>query len=594
MPKDETLSANRLRNRLLWLDALRLVIALLVLGAILLQRRGGKQFFSRDPVEAYYIIVAAAIIGIFYLALLGSAKIRNIRSHASLQIGIDVILESLLVYFTGGVDSIFAYLFFASILAAALLSSTRMALLLASCATILLSSITILYFFYGHANLALPYFAKPNVPLEATHSGNLEFLLAYLFFFSLSLHLVAFLSGRLAAELGRTRIVNEEILENIAGGVIAVDRDGMVAFINAQAKRMLTMSPSRKGVGRHISTMFAGRDAGSPHVREDIPLPQVARWHLALECRQDGSPPCMENPWKPLLDALVSNTAANCTIETVDSAGKIVSIEMVTTQLRDGEGHLRGTIAFLNDVSLVRDMARARAHIESLRMVAKFSAGMAHEIRTPLAALHGCVQELAETYTPPTPAGQRLLDIVIKESTRLNRIVSDFLEFAKERPLEPSRQDVRGLAEEVVILLQRTELAAAVEFSLEVPADLVWSVDAEQMKQVLVNLVQNALEAVATRSAKGEQDRPCISLRSWRARGTDGGERVFLEVADNGPGIAAGDAERIFEPFYTTKPGGTGMGLAIASRICEAHGGSIEVRSSADTRTVFTVILPAH
>lgn len=575
MPKDETLSAGRLRNRLLWLNVLRLVVALIVLAAILLQKRGGKQFFSRDPVEAYYIVLAAAIVGVFYLILFSAAKVRNVRSHASLQIGVDVILESLLVYFTGGVDSIFAYLFFASILAAALLSSGRMALLLASCATVLLASITILYFFCGHTNQELPYFVKPYIPLAAAHKGNLEFLLAYLFFFGLSLHLVAFLSGRLAAELGRIHIVTDEIVENIAGGIIAVDRDGMVAFINTQAKRMLAIPATHRYTGKHISEVFSAS--------------------ATQQSATNNLHPCgVRSAWAPLLDALSRNEAAKCTIELVNSAGKVVPIEMITTQLRDGEGFLRGTIAFLNDVSLARDIARAQAHIESLRMVSKFSASMAHEIRTPLAALHGCAQELAESYTPTSPASRKLLDIVIKEASRLNRIVSDFLEFARERPLRPSRQSVRSLVEEVITLLQRTDSAAGVEFKVDVPADVVWSVDPEQMKQVLLNLVQNAIEAVTEAHSKGQQDKPSVSLKGWRARTGDGTERVFLEVTDNGIGLAAVDnIERIFEPFYTTKPGGTGMGLAIAAKICEAHGGSIEVRSTPAAETVFTVILPA-
>ncbi|MDQ7780707.1 MAG: ATP-binding protein [Planctomycetota bacterium] len=586
----QTVQAGRLHARLLWLTVLRVVAAFLVLGAVLLQKIGGRQLFQRDPTEAYYVILAACILSVAYLVAF--RWICNDRDHATFQIGMDVVFESLLVYFTGGVDSIFAYLFFASILAAALLSSTRMAVLLASLATILLSSVTIIYFYSGLEGIRLPYFAVPNVPSESIHHGNLNFVLTYLFFFALSLHLVAFLSGRLAAELGRVRIVNDEILDNIAGGVLAVDVNGIIAFINTQAKRMFAVPGDEKWSGRHVEELFRrvmapapgrsaeGRaDAGAtPAPGRPAPGPETLDSASA-----DG-----QGSWRSLLDALVSGTPADWGIEVTGRDGKSMPVEIVTTLLQDAEGQPRGTIAFLHDVSLKRDIIKARAHIESLRLVGRFAAGMAHELRTPLAAVRGCVQELSENHAPTSEMGRKLLEIVLKESSRLNRIVTDFVEFTRDRPIDRVETDLHGLVEEVVILMKRGDLGRDANIAVEIPDGLRAWIDPEQMKQVLVNLIQNALE-----SLPGKPGRVAVRGRMQAAGAEDGQKKVLIEVADTGRGIQPEEMEDIFEPFFSTKPAGTGMGLAIAQRICETHGGDIEARSTPGGETVFTITLPA-
>jgi two-component system, NtrC family, sensor histidine kinase HydH len=221
--------------------------------------------------------------------------------------------------------------------------------------------------------------------------------------------------------------------------------------------------------------------------------------------------------------------------------------------------------------SILRAAARERqlAHERRLASLGEMSAVLAHEIRNPLASLKGNAQLLAERLPPGEKARQKA-DRVVEEAIRLETLTNNLLVFVRtgelaRRPTAPAE------------LLR--EAAAAVDPEIEVDAADAppsWSLDAERLRQVLVNLLENAVQAG-----------PPV-----RARVSSSGGRLVFEVEDHGPGVAAADAERIFEPFFTKRAQGTGLGLAVAKRVVELHAGTIAVEDAPGGGARFRVTIP--
>lgn len=216
---------------------------------------------------------------------------------------------------------------------------------------------------------------------------------------------------------------------------------------------------------------------------------------------------------------------------------------------------------------------------DRLSALGRLSAGLAHEIRNPLAAIEGAAEILEQDSLGPQ-ARQEFLAIIRKECRRLNRLLTTLLDFARPRPPERRRVELERVFEDVVRLVQRSAEQKGIALRTQVAPDLpVLVADAEQLTQVLLNLTLNAVQAM---SQGGE-----IRLE---ALPDPGGVRIA--VRDQGPGIAEADLERIFDPFYTTRSEGTGLGLAVAHQIVAQHGGWIRAEPNPDRGMTFWVWLP--
>lgn len=224
---------------------------------------------------------------------------------------------------------------------------------------------------------------------------------------------------------------------------------------------------------------------------------------------------------------------------------------------------------------------------EKLAALGVLAAGVAHEIRNPLTAIKARLFTQQKRLSPGSPAAEDA-SIIHSEIHRLERIVREFLEFA--RPADPTRRRTssRDLLVEVQKLLASGSPDQPFAISLEPGPDLPLHIDPNQIKQVLINLVRNAIEA----TGPGGQVRLRCQVAERRFAGTLRPAHV-LEVIDNGPGIADEARDRLFDPFFTTKADGTGLGLAIAARIVERHGGALEYQSSKADGTCFSIALPA-
>jgi len=262
--------------------------------------------------------------------------------------------------------------------------------------------------------------------------------------------------------------------------------------------------------------------------------------------------------------------------------------------LRGEGGEPGGYVAIFQDVTDVVKMEQELRRSSRLAGVGELAASIAHEIRNPLAAISGSVELLR---SGEGEDGARLMDIVLREIGRLDALIRDFLQYARPAPPKLEAVALAGLFEDVVRMLEPS-LPPGVRLEREADPGAAALADPTQLRQVLWNLVRNALEAldgpgVVRLSASRVAGPPQAGPADGRKRGAEGPGSVEIVVADTGRGIALADLERIFDPFYTTKPEGTGLGLPTVHRIVESHGGALSVESQTGVGTRFRVRLPA-
>ncbi len=354
---------------------------------------------------------------------------------------------------------------------------------------------------------------------------------------------------RTARELDRVRIDNDVVLRHLATGIIAVDQHGVVGYLNPAAETVLGTRVIELR-GRHISMALPERLAA---LRE-----------IVLETMRS------------------QHGRARAELLLYGHSGRSLPVGVSTNVLMH-EGEMTGVVAVFQDLTEVREMERRVRRNETLAEVGALAAGIAHELRNGLKPIAGSVEYLQRELKLEGEEAE-LMDLIARESARLNRFVTELLTYSRERDLALESVDLGDhLGEVVDVLLHDPRRGADVEVRY-VPAGvpMMVSMDPGQMRQVWLNLAINALEAVG---AKGRLD------IAWQA--LDGG-LVGVEFIDSGAGIAAEDLPRVGEPFFTTKRGGTGLGLAIAQRIVERHGGVLILESEPGHGTTARVQLPVR
>ncbi|MBX3271922.1 MAG: GAF domain-containing protein [Sandaracinaceae bacterium] len=250
------------------------------------------------------------------------------------------------------------------------------------------------------------------------------------------------------------------------------------------------------------------------------------------------------------------------------------------------------------EVQLLRGLAaQASIAIENSRLYQRLrqrdrlaelggmAAGLAHEIRNPLGAIKASAQFLAEP--GGEPGAREFLDIIVEETDRLNRVVSSFLDYARPSPGDAAPTDINAAVQRTLTLLGPDLGDVEIRLELASPLPRV-RIDAERLRQVLINLCQNAAQAMegtgqlTVRTVERTQRNFAGEVRHW----------IELSVADTGPGIPQKILSTLFVPFVTTKDRGTGLGLAISQRIVSSAGGDIEARSAEGVGSTFVVRLP--
>ena len=503
------------------------------------------------PIQFPLFLLATGGLGASsLLLLLGPMPGAERRHFAFLQVVLDTSIVTAIVATTGGPRSFFTFLYVLTVMEACLLLSRPAAVMVAGVASVLYIGIVL-------AQTILPLFEL----MEPTETTALEVLTV---FTNVGVIMViAIVAGALAESyagaqealatqerhLSDLQAFRDLIFESVGTGLIAVSPGGRITAFNSAAEA-ITGVPVAEALGRTWESIF-GRQIDLAAVR-------------AAVARQGGGSERQE-------------------IRLDRSDGSRIPVGVTFWQLRAGDGAVVGLIGVCQDLSSIKALEERMRQADRLATVGRLSANIAHEIRNPLASVSGAIEALSREL-PPDPTQSRLIEIVLRESERLNRLITDFLDYARPAPLTLVDVDAGRLAEEVLLLLEHRrppDALKVVKVVNEVAGPLPIRADPQQLRQVLWNLCLNAVQAMPDGGELRVGGRPYGSgwIRVW--------------VADTGSGIDEDDLPHVFEPFYSTKPTGTGLGLASVYRIVHDHGGHIEVQSRLGEGTVMTLTLPA-
>jgi two-component system, NtrC family, sensor histidine kinase PilS len=518
------------------------IVSTLLLSAFLIQ----FTFSTSLPLNFIYYLAAFAY-SISIAAILSLDRIPA-ETNAGVQLLGDLVVITGLVYVSGGPDSSFTFLYLSTVTAGSILLGRRGGLATAGIAAVFYAVLADLMFFDV---------VKPLETAERTrHLWSLPTLVG-----NVALNIAAFVATALLvsiasdklrearadverrkAEIARLQSLHGSVLMSMSSGVLTTDLDGRVTYANRAAQELLG-APSVDLVGRPL---------------------------LGLGLVSEGD-------WKRI-------AASGSEILRFENARRLQEAEdyfgISATALRDGSGYTIGRILIFQNLTELKRLEGEVRLKDKLAAVGELAAGIAHEIRNPLASISGSVQVLKDSSSPGSPE-QKLMEIVVAESHRLSTILEDFLRYVrpKERAAEPV--DAPAALDDVLTLLAHgDEISSRHRVVQEFdPPSVVVQADAGQLRQIFWNVARNALAAMPG----GGTLSVSAHLR---------GNHWNVSFADEGHGMTADERDRLFTPFAHSFPGGTGLGLAIVHRIVEEHGGAIRVDTTPGRGTTVSISLP--
>ena len=549
-------------QRLAVLMASRLVLSLVSLGIALGLDTAVGEMLERQRWGLYGTVSFAFLATVLYGVIL--PRIQRPARFAAFNIAADISIVSALVYFSGGADSVFAFLYVMVAVYGALLFERRGALVSAGFGALA----------YGGVLLA------GNLAWLSGAPGASEKSVAALFavwtIHSGAIGLVAALASFLAAELRRTgealryqtdrleRLANlhERTVESLMSGLLTTDTTGSITSFNPEAERITEISAS-EAIGTDVERVLPGVRS----LMVDRGDSESARIRSRTVFRR--------------------------------RSGTVLHLGVAAYVLRDTEGQPGGDVVIFQDLTEVVKMEAELRRSERLAAVGELAASIAHEIRNPLAAISGSIQVLQRGKTNVSLGEEslRLMDIAIRETDRLNRLITDFLEYARPGPLASEPVDILELLNEVVEMLEKV-VSDDIRLEVEVESGLLVMGDPGQLKQVVWNLALNGVQAMPEGGTLQVEARslpevtPQEPLPKGRSVVEEKGAWAEIVVRDQGGGISPEAVDHIFDPFFTTKPEGSGLGLATVHRIVGEHGGSIGLETSKQGGTEIHVRLP--
>jgi two-component system sensor histidine kinase PilS (NtrC family) len=542
-------------NAVRWLIIMRAGVTTLLLVSV-----GGVYLWGSLPFGfRLFAGVIAASYGVSLLSWLAAYRLGGSVRFAEVQIYVDILLETLLIYVTGGTFSLFAFIYLFSILATSIVVAPRKSFVTAT-VSVLAHGFLLDMQFYRVIPPIGDFAARQDVVAEGSFtilliSANAcaSFTVAYLAtYLAEQLRQVRWAARRTEASLAELQVMHEDIVQSVSSGLVTFDREA----------RALTANRTVEGLGGRTQDQLRGH-----------------AWDRIFQ---------QAPPFPRLWETLHSRPGAPIRFHAalVRGDGTTIPIGVSASLLRRGSGEPLGVICSFQDLSDIKRMEAQMRHADRLAAIGRLAAGLAHEVRNPIASIRGSVEVLRQNLKPQG-ADRRLMDIVLRESDRLDNTIAEFLEFSRPRQLQSALTDVTQMIDEVLLLLGQ-QAGAQVRIVKEYPDGTVKAyMDAAQIRQALWNLCRNACDAMA----QGGTLR--VAARLGRGAPPEQRTHVVIAVEDTGPGISAQHLPHIFEPFYTTKPDGTGLGLAIVHRIIEDHDGEIRVETAAGGGARFVVALPS-
>jgi len=518
-----------------WLVKVRIIVLTFLLGIELAVSRFVPTPLPMGPFVSTMVLWYA--ISVVYVLLLSFW--REDRAQSAIQVLTDLALTTLLVEVTGGVDSSFNFLYPLIIIVACILLPRMWAYLMAAVSFLLYGAVLELNYFG-----ALPVYGSAHLDWKSLQGIIFINLFAYL--------TVAYLAGKLVTKLRQAgaelqdasgalkdlQALHQNIIQSISGGIITTGLDGHITLVNSAGEKLLEHSESEL-LGRPIGEVFID------------PLPHVVKQKAHGEVRYIAA-----NGFRRTFRVIVSTLA-------VPDRG------------------LLGYVYSLDDLTEIRRLEREVRMQDRLAAVGRLAAAIAHEIRNPLTSIAGSVQML-DAFSSLTNEQRTLVEIVTRESERLNNIITDFLAYSRSKQYQLEKIDILPLLEDTLTLLQNRlvtqNTGILVERRIPMKNAMVLG-DGNKLKQVFWNVCENAVRAMS-----GIGGTLTVSVVAV-------GEEWEISFTDTGLGMTAQQTEKIFEPFQSDFEGGTGLGLAIVYQIVQAHDGKVWARSKSGQGTTFVLRL---
>jgi len=558
----DSTESKELLGKIKWLMLLRLLFAtFLLVATVVVQARAYPTFFNSSLLSLYILTGVIYFLTLCYALLLN--RIRRHTLFAYVQILFDVLFVTALIYVTGGIESIFSFMYILTIINASIMLYRRGGLLIASASSICYGSL-----------LDLQYFSVIH-PFYTRVTGLMTYTIGYYFYTLLmniaAFYVVALLSSYLTEELRRSSVklkakqydldqlelLHRNIVQSMSTGLITLNNRLEITYSNPAAEVISGLGYNELE-GSYIGDIF-------PKIIQHLTLSAESGGKVEMAHRQKG------------LD-----------IDFERQDGAKLHLGFSQSILRDPGGDEMGLILIFQDLTEFRQMQEQVRRMDRLAVAGELAAGIAHEIKNPLASLSGSIQMLRDE-VDFGPMRQRLMDITMREAERLNALVNEFLLFSRPEKAVDQSVEVNEVIKDTLEMLKNSpELSRPIRIEKNLTDNLWVHIDAQRLQQVIWNLVLNAVQEM-TNSGRLTI---ATAVRTNRIGAEIERKLAEISIADTGPGILPENQGKVFDPFFTTKDQGTGLGLTIVHRIVEDYDGEIFLESDGRNGTIFTLRFP--
>jgi two-component system sensor histidine kinase PilS (NtrC family) len=563
---DLSISHVLLRKRLQKLIFLRALFASCLLGiSLLIQYKVVSVSFGKIGLFHYFLIASIYLLTIFYVFF--QKFFKNIILLAYSQLLIDTLIVTIIIYATGGIESPLSLLYILTIINGSIILYRKGGMIVASSSSILYGLLLDLHF-YG--------VIKPidsSIQYISEHQNN---YILFLIVMNISaFYLVAFLSSYPSEQEKKSRvelqakqddiikleILNERIIHSITSALLTIDNLNRIILFNPAAEKIFGVKASEV-IGRNALEFLPFLDQYLKNY--------AGRSELKLQRSS------------VFIDALYH-----------DHARRTLYLRFSISTLDFPEGKQRGWILVFQDMTEIRQIEEEMKKVEGLAMVGELAAGIAHEIRNPMASISGSIQMLKEGLMKDD-VNSRLMEIILREINRLNHLVNDFLLFARPKQIDTQEFDLHQVIAESLDLFQNSEKwSEKIKIRTQLQGPRIIKSDPEKLKQVLWNLFINAREAMPD----GGSLHVSTEIVTKQEMPGFGQKIIKITIRDTGRGFSQEALFHLFTPFYTTKEGGSGLGLAIVKRIIEGLQGKVSGQNHSEGGAEITIcldLLPLH
>lgn len=553
MPAD--LPQNAPDERLQQLMFLRILIVTFLLGiASFIQIRQADTLFTPSASVLYSIIIVTYLLSFLYLVI--HKKIKNLTGNVYIQAAGDVTLITALVYATGGVGSIYSVFYPLVIIYSTVFLKKRGGMVTASAASLL----------YG-LMLDLEYYGiiHPVYDISWNYAFSSGYVFSRIFIHIISFYIIAFLVSFVVEQEKSIRYLLEEkqcefyqldqlhksIIESVETGIITIDRLRTIKSFNKTAEKITGFLFSEVE-NKQIDNIFPGFSKIVDKRKEE--QKKIKRSEIIIPGKYE----------------------------------KNIVLGFSVSPLMGAQDKTIGNIVLFQDLTATKEMEKEVERNKELAIIGEMAAGLAHEIRNPLASLSGSIQMLKKnlnTNLNIDETNDRLMQIIFRGRDQLENVVKDFLLLARPNLNNYEKININILIDEVI-----ESLCYSTDWHKHIKVERISCKVAEisgnktELRQLFWNLLLNAVQSMP--------DGGRLKIETEFIPSDNGKDYLEIRIKDTGCGIEKNSAAKIFNPFYTTKEKGTGLGLAIANRIVKSHGGEINISSELNKGTRFVVLLP--